>query len=61
MKGATMGNRIANVWKKVVENTIPILFIAILIFYLIQCQIWQCDNSYYKVVGLAIIGVIICY
>ena len=56
-----MGNRIANVWKKVVENTIPILFIAILIFYLIQCQIWQCDNSYYKVVGLAIIGVIICY
>ena len=50
MKGATMGNRIANVWKKVVENTIPILFIAILIFYLIQCQIWQCDNSYYKVV-----------
>lgn len=56
-----MGNKIAYVWRKTIENTISVLFIAILIFYLIQCQIWQCSNTYYKVEILAIIGVIICY
>lgn len=56
-----MINKLYDVWRKIVENILSILFIAILIFYLIQCQIWQCSNSYYKVVGLAIIGVIICY
>lgn len=56
-----MKRKLYNVYRKIVLNSITVFFVAVLIFYLIQCQISQCLNSYYKVGTLSVVCVLICY
>lgn len=56
-----MKKEIFNAYRKIILNIITIFFVIILIFYLIQCQMSQCLDSYYKVGTLSLVGVLICY